>query len=277
MMRKAKLGQHFLVNRSIVEKMAHKFLPVEGPILEIGPGKGILTQYLLNSCPGSKITAVELDNTLFCELKNRFSESIDILNRDVLHVDLYELFPGEDEGVNVIGNVPYYISKELMDWVIAHHKKIKKGMFMMQKEFANKFISPINAQSILFGWLFQVEKLFDVQPGSFSPQPGVKSSVFLFERIISPMEKDIDAMDFYRFLKQCFRNRRKTLFNNLGTSYDTKTLGAIFEKLRINPKVRAEQLTLKDFLGMYRNYNFSHQDTKAQRNTKGFYFKDKKM
>lgn len=248
------MGQHFLVNRHIAEKIARAFLPVEGPILEIGPGKGILTQHLLNRCPGSHITVVELDYTLFCELKNRFSESIDILNQNILHVDLYELFPGEGEAVNVIGNVPYYISKELMDWVIARHKKIRKGMFMMQKEFVNKFISPTNAQSLVFGLLFQVEKLFDVQPGSFSPQPKVKSSVFLFERILSPIEKDIDVRDFYDFLQQCFRNRRKTLFNNLGALYDTKTLAEIFEKLRINPKVRAEQLTLKDFLCMYRHF-----------------------
>jgi len=258
-----KLGQHFLVNRSIAEKMMQKFLPVEGPILEIGPGKGILTQYLSNRCPGCQITAVELDNTLFCELNNRFSETIDILNRNILHVDLYELFPGEKETVNVIGNVPYYISKELLDWVITHHKKIKKGMFMMQKEFVNKFISPANAQAILFAWLYQMEKLFDVQPGSFSPRPRVKSSVFLFERILSPIEKDIDVMDFYRFLQQCFRNRRKTLLNNLGASYNTKTLVGILEKLHINPKVRAEQLTLKDFLEMYKDYNFTTKDTKG--------------
>jgi 16S rRNA (adenine1518-N6/adenine1519-N6)-dimethyltransferase len=263
-----KLGQHFLVNRSIAEKMVQTFLPVQGPILEIGPGKGILTQCLFNRCPGCQITAVELDIELFCELKNRFSKSIEILNRNILHVDLYELFPGEDEAVNVIGNVPYYISKELLDWVIAHHKKIKKGMFMMQKEFVNKFISPANAQSIFFVWLFQVEKLFEVQPGSFSPRPRVKSAVFLFERILSPIEIDIDAMDFYDFLQKCFRNRRKTLMNNLGASYDTRKLDEIFGKLHINPKERAEQLTLKDFLDIYGNCNFSHQGTKAQRNTK---------
>jgi 16S rRNA (adenine1518-N6/adenine1519-N6)-dimethyltransferase len=234
--------------------MVQTFLPLEGPIVEIGPGKGILTQHLIKYRQNHQITAVEMDNTLFGELKNRFSRSIDILNQNILLVDLYELFPGEGGVVNVIGNVPYYISKELMDWVIIHHKKIKKGMFMMQKEFVNKFISPANAQSILFVWLFQVEKLFDVQPGSFSPQPGVKSSVFLFERILSPLEKDIDVMDFYGFLQQCFRNRRKTLFNNLGASYDTKTFAEIFKKLRINPKVRAEQLMLKDFLCMYRHY-----------------------
>jgi len=251
------LGQHFLVNRSIAEKMTQTFFPVKGPVLEIGPGQGILTRHLLDCCPDSQITAVELDNTLFCELKNRFSRRIDIFNRNILHVDLYELFPGEDEAVNVIGNVPYYISKELMDWVITHHKKIKKGMFMMQKEFVNKFITPANAQAILFVWLFQVKKLFDVQPGSFLPRPRVKSSVILFNRIISPPEKDIEVMDFYRFLRQCFRNRRKTLLNNLYSSYDTKILSGIFEKLCINPKVRAEQLTLKDFLEIYRNYNFA--------------------
>jgi 16S rRNA (adenine1518-N6/adenine1519-N6)-dimethyltransferase len=262
MMRKTKLGQHFLVNRSIAEKMAQTFFPVKGPVLEIGPGQGILTQHLLDCCPDSKITAVELDNTLFGELKNRFSQRIDILNQNILHVNLYELFPGEDETVNVIGNVPYYISKELMDWVITHHKKIEKGMFMMQKEFVNKFISPANAQAILFVWLFQVEKLFDVQPGSFLPHPRVKSSVILFNRITSPREKDIKVIGFYRFLQQCFRNRRKTLLNNLCSSYDTKILTGIFEKLRINPKVRAEQLTLKDFLSMYRNYSFTTKGTK---------------
>jgi 16S rRNA (adenine1518-N6/adenine1519-N6)-dimethyltransferase len=256
-MRKTKWGQHFLVNRSIAETMVQTFLPVKGPVLEIGPGKGILTQYLFNRCPECQITAVELDNTLFCELKDRFSKSIHILNQNILHVDLYELFPGEDEAVNIIGNVPYYISRDLLDWVIAHHKKIKKGMFMMQKEFVNKFISPANAQSILFAWLFQVEKLFDVQPGSFSPQPGVRSSVFLFERILSPLEKDIDVMNFYRFLQQCFRNRRKTLVNNLGTSYETMAVQEVFEELRINPKVRAQQLILNDFLGIYRNYSFT--------------------
>jgi 16S rRNA (adenine1518-N6/adenine1519-N6)-dimethyltransferase len=256
MMRKAKLGQHFLVNRSIAEKMTRIFLPVEGPILEIGPGQGILTQSLLNRCPGCRIIAVELDNTLSCELKNRFGESIDILNRDILQVDLDELFHGENEVVNIIGNVPYYISRELLDWVIAHHKKIKKGMFMMQKEFVRKVISPAAAQAILFTWLYRVEKLFDVQPGSFSPRPGVKSSVFLFERILTPHEKDIDAMDFYDFLHQCFKNRRKTLFNNLAAAYEPTTCSEIFKKLRIDPKVRAEQLTLKDFLEMYGNSNF---------------------
>jgi 16S rRNA (adenine1518-N6/adenine1519-N6)-dimethyltransferase len=257
MMRKVKLGQHFLVNKHIAEKMAQTFFPVKGPILEIGPGKGILTQNLLNRCPGCRIIAVELDGTLFGELKNRFGDSIDLLNRDILQVDLDELFPGENEVVNVTGNVPYYISKELLDWVIAHHKKIKKGMFMMQKEFVHKVISPAAAQAILFSWLYRVEKLFDVQPGSFSPWPRVKSSVFLFERISTPPGKDIGAMDFYDFLHQCFKNRRKTLFNNLAAADEPKTWSEIFKKLRINPKVRAEQLTLKDFLGIYGNSNFS--------------------
>lgn len=129
---------------------------------------------------------------------------------------------------------------------------------MMQKEFVRKVISPAAAPAILFTWLYRVEKLFDVQPGSFSPRPGVKSSVFLFERILNPPGKDIDAMDFYVFLRRCFKNRRKTLFNNLAAVHEPKTCGEIFKKLRIDPKVRAEQLTLKDFLGIYGNSNFSH-------------------
>ncbi|NIM12430.1 MAG: ribosomal RNA small subunit methyltransferase A [Candidatus Aminicenantes bacterium] len=258
-MKRAKLGQNFLVNRHVAEKMVKKFLPVNGPILEIGPGKGILTQLLITHCRNNRIITIELDKSLFSQLKEKYieNEGFEILNQDILKTDFHQFFPNEDETVNIIGNVPYYISKELLDWVIHHRQKIKKGMFMMQKEFVDKLTSGTgsklyNAQSVLFNGVFRVEKMFDVQPGSFSPPPRVKSTVFLFERVSSVFDAEINTADFYRFLRRCFRNRRKTLFNNLASIYDTGKLSGIFSSLHLDSKVRAEQLILENFLGIYR-------------------------
>jgi 16S rRNA (adenine1518-N6/adenine1519-N6)-dimethyltransferase len=144
-----------------------------------------------------------------------------------------------------------------MDWVIVHYKKISKGLFMMQREFVNKFISPSNAQSLVFSLLYRVGKRFEVHPGSFSPRPLVNSTVFLFERTFSPFENEIDVTAFYIFLRQCFRNRRKTLFNNLAAIYGTKTSTDIFAKLSIPPKIRAEQLTLEVFLEVFQSFSSS--------------------
>lgn len=261
-MKQAKLGQNFLVNRRVAEKMVKNFLPVNGPILEIGPGKGIMTQVLITHCRNNRIVAIELDKSLCSRLREKIieRESVEILNRDILKTDLHRFFPGADETVNVIGNVPYYISKELTDWVIHHWKKIKKGMFMMQKEFVEKLTSgpgskSYNAQSVFFNGVFRVKKMFDVQPGSFSPPPRVKSTVFLFERVSSVFDAEIDAADFYGFLRRCFRNRRKTLFNNLAVLFNTVKLSEIFESLGLDRKVRAEQLKLEDFLTVYRRFS----------------------
>ena len=258
-MKSTQLGQHFLVNQAIAEKIVKSFLPVKGPILEIGPGKGILTELLVKHYPGNKITAVELDHTLADELKTRFHDGVELINRDILHIDLYQLFPNEKERVNVIGNVPYYISKDLVDWVLAQRGKITKGMFMMQKEFVEKLMArggakKTNARAHLFNGLFQGEKVCDVRPGSFSPPPKVKSTILLFQRRFDLLSEDIDVDKFYLFVRGCFKNRRKTLFNNLAASYETGILKKTFNRLQLNPKARAEQLSLEVFMQIYREY-----------------------
>jgi 16S rRNA (adenine1518-N6/adenine1519-N6)-dimethyltransferase len=257
-MKTAKLGQNFLVNRNVTEKIANRFFPVDGPILEIGPGKGILTELLLKYRKNNRLIAVEYDELLFYRMRETFSAESDfqVLNRDILKVDLHRLFPEENGQVNVVSNVPYYISKDLMEWVIAQAQIIQKGVFMMQKEFVEKLTSrcgtkEYNAQSILFNGLYNVEKLFDVQPGSFSPPPKVKSTVFSFKRErIAPGENIVTA-DFYVFLQQCFRNRRKTLLNNLSASHSQERLWEMLESCGLNPQIRAEQLSLEDFLNIY--------------------------
>ena len=254
----AKLGQHFLVNKNIAEKMVRKFFPVRGSILEIGPGKGILTGILVKHRDEQEnnIFAVELDKELYYAIRSEYGEDIEIINRSVLRVELGEL--GGSESINLISNVPYYISRDIIDWVIHRRDRIGKGMFMMQKEFTDKLILPgsakkLNAQSLVFNCLFTVTKLFDVYPGSFAPPPKVRSSVFLFEKKKGEESEPLDIDDFYLFLKDCFKSRRKTLLNNLTQKYPAEQCWDVFEKTKINPKVRAEQLTLTDFISIYNN------------------------
>lgn len=285
-MKPVKLGQNFLVNKNVAEKIVRHFLPVTGRILEVGPGKGVLTELLVKyRGPGmGKIKAVELDGGLVYKLRDRFANDVDIVNRNILKISLPHLFtglPGDavtasaevggDEvgkiangdgrgthGINLISNVPYYISSEFMDWIISQERYIAKGVLMLQKEFVDKLAArpdskDYNAQSVVFAYLFRLEKLFDVNPGSFSPRPRVKSTVFLFERISRGRKSgfNVDTAEFYRFLQDCFRNRRKTLFNNLEKTHHKEKLWEVFESFGINPRIRAEQLTLDRFLDIY--------------------------
>jgi len=265
-MTKASLGQNFLVNRNIAEKIVRRFLPVSGPIVEIGPGKGVVTDLLVRYRDQNPIIAVELDNSLFYKLKNNYAQTdgFTILNRDILKIELARILPDAETAaatkpgnVNVIGNVPYYISKEIIDWVIRHHQYIGTGVFMMQKEFTDK-LKPLpgklqsNAQSVIMNHLFRMEKLFDVQPGSFSPQPKVKSTVFQLKRIPETLV-DLDVHEFYIFLQQCFKNRRKTLMNNIPAATDRESLWELFESHPFNPRLRAEQLSLAEFLKIFRH------------------------
>jgi len=249
----AKLGQNFLVNHNVAEKVVKSFLPVSGEILEIGPGRGILTDLLIKSVPDKKIFAVELDKELSQQIRNRYDQNIEVINRSILDLILEEICSRGE--LNVIGNVPYYISREIMDWTIYQNKRINKCVFMMQKEFVDK-IRPGNdprksgAQTIILNHIYKIEKLFEVSPGSFSPMPRVRSAVFsMIKREDQPI--DTPLPEFYGFLKACYKNRRKTLLNNLSGTIDSESLWDAFEKTRINPRIRGEELSLPDFLAFF--------------------------
>ncbi|MCU0289345.1 MAG: 16S rRNA (adenine(1518)-N(6)/adenine(1519)-N(6))-dimethyltransferase RsmA, partial [Acidobacteria bacterium] len=252
----AKWGQNFLVNKNVAEKMVRHFLSLVPPfaekekscILEVGPGQGILTDLLVKYRHDNPIKIVELDAVLFNKLVAQYQqfEGIEIINEDILDINLAGLFAGE-KPVYLISNVPYYISGEFIDWIVVQFEYIKLGMLMMQKEFVDRLAAKpetkdYSAQSVVFNYLFRLEKLFEVSPGSFSPHPKVKSTVFTFEskweRI--PVGRRVDVPGFYLFLRTCFENRRKTLLNNLERHHKSEKLWKLFEIYGINPKIRAE-------------------------------------
>jgi len=186
------------------------------------------------------------------KIENRYGYDFEVINANILEINLNDNF--SDKDINLISNIPYYISKDIIDWIIFNRNKIKKGIFMMQKEFVNKLIKKEDsAQSILFRFLFYSKKLFDVKPGSFYPQPKIVSSVFLFEKIIRKKREEVDIKGFYAFLKKCLMNRRKILVNNLSGVLNRELLKSILIKNKINLNVRAEELKLENFLEIYNN------------------------
>lgn len=251
MPKSAKLGQNFLHDRNIAAKIIDVFPPTEGPVLEIGAGPGILSALLLERVPPVRVTLVEVDRFLAGRLKERFGDAPRIIQEDILKIDLAGLYL--QDRVAIIGNLPYHISKELVDWLIAQRARIGIVVMMLQKDFVDKLLaSPggknYNAQSIAFQLLFQARRCFHVPAGAFTPKPKVVSTVVLARPLESPWP---GAEEFYAFVRSCFGERRKTLWNNLASHYSREELAALAAASGLPATVRAEQLPAERFVALW--------------------------
>ena len=252
MAKSAKLGQNFLHNKNVAAKIVTEFLPQPGPVLEIGAGPGILSELLLEKIPASQLTLVEIDPFLVQNLRQRFGSQLQIIDRDILDIDLAGMYP--DEHVGIIGNLPYLISKDLIDWLIRQRAAIGSAVFMLQKDFVDKLLSPpggkkYNAQSVVFQLLFQARRCFNVSPGSFIPRPRIVSTVLSVRPAESPLEVNVDK--FHDFVKLCFVERRKTLWNNLAPHFEKHVLFATATACGLSDHARAEQLSAASFLAFF--------------------------
>lgn len=241
MPKSAKLGQNFLHDRNIAAKIIDVFLPQAGPVLEIGSGPGILSALLLEKVPADRVTLVEVDRFLAQRLKGRFGDAPRIIQEDILAIDLEQLYP--QGRVAIIGNLPYHISKELVDWLIAQRAQVSAAVMMLQKDFIDKILARpggknYHAQSVVFQLLFQARRCLHVSPGAFTPQPKVVSTVIAALPLAPPLP---DVGEFYGFVRQCFAERRKTLWNNLASRLDKKILLALAAASGLPATARAEQ------------------------------------
>lgn len=251
MTRSARLGQNFLHDANIARRIVDLLPPGPGPLLEIGPGKGILSELLLEKIPPGHLTLVEFDPDLARKLRERFADGPRILEKSILEVDLAAVFPAGPVGI--IGNLPYHISKPLVDWFIAQHPLIGEAVLMLQKDFVDKLLAPCggrkyNAQSVAFQLLFAARRCFDVPAGAFAPKPKVISTV-IAARPLAPVP-GIGA-GFYPFVRRCFAERRKTLWNNLAPHAGSEALAAVFATLALPQNVRAEQLSPPNFVDLW--------------------------
>ena len=246
---KKHLGQHFLADPNIARNIVGALqLPVGvEQVLEIGPGMGVLTQYLLQQ-PAYQTSVVEIDPESVAYLKVHYPALEDrIFGTDFLKQDLATMFP--DQLLAIIGNFPYNISSQIFFSVLANRQQVREVVGMIQKEVAQRLAEPPGSKtygilSVLLQAYYTIEYLFTVPPHVFVPPPKVESAVVRLTR--NTTEKlDCDEKLFFRVVKQAFQTRRKTLRNALkpfGLPTEA-TADVIFDK-------RAEQLSVVDFVGL---------------------------
>ena len=239
-----KLSQHFLTNAAVLERIAVATCPAgEDLVIEIGPGRGALTEKLLRRA--ARVVAIEIDPTLVEHLHARFAGEprLEIVHADVLATDL-----GQWGSAPIAGNLPYYITSPILAKAV--RLDIPRIVFLIQKEVAERLAAQpchreygyLTLQTALFA---DTRLLFDVKPGSFRPPPRVDSAVVL----LTPHTRDLGVRDreaFLRFLSQCFRQKRKTLRNNLAGIYGKEAIDSWPEA-----GLRAEQLKLEQFAEMF--------------------------
>ena len=252
---KKSLGQNFLIDKNVLEKIVNTTKINNKTILEIGPGTGNLTSYILKKNP-KKIIVIEKDNMLAINLKKKFNDDIIIINEDILKIDETKLFK---EKVTVFGNLPYNISTEILSkWIV----NLKDNFWfdclvlMFQKEVANRIVAELNTSnygrlSIVCNWKLNIKKICDIKPESFSPKPKIDSSLLFFYPKNNFVKID-DPNNLEKVTRVFFNQRRKMLkkpFNQLFNG-DQK----ILDKLKINLNLRPQNLSLDTYYKITREY-----------------------
>lgn len=267
--KKPKLGQHFLTDGAAAVRIVDALGEVsESTVLEIGPGRGVLTGLLIKRA--RRVIAIELDRVLAAQLRMHYSlvPNLEIIEGDILSIDFDSLFgpkPGSTrpgmplapEPVRGLGNLPYFITSDILLRLFEYRKYFDSFVLMVQKEVADRLAARpgrsdyglLSATAQLYA---RVEKLFTLPPGAFSPPPKVDSTVVRL--VLSPQldELGVDEAEFIEFLKLSFAQKRKTLWNNLKTRYQAENLKRAMKKARIDPSVRAEALSLTASASLFR-------------------------
>lgn len=243
---KKHLGQHFLADETIAFNIVKSFTDKvsTGDVLEIGPGMGVLTQYLLKSF-NIKTHAIDVDAESIVYLKQQFPElEQTLIEGDFLQLNLEELFPNE---FSLIGNFPYNISSQIVFKLLENRNQIPVMVGMFQKEVAERLASSTRTKdygilSVLTQAYYDVEYLFTVPEHVFNPPPKVKSGVVRLVR--KTVEPDVNEKDFFKVVKTAFNQRRKKLRNAL---HQFNVKDEILQPSGYLDK-RAEELTFSDFI-----------------------------
>lgn len=253
MSRTAKLGQNFLIDAAARHAIVDALGDVsDRTVIEIGPGHGAITDIL--AARAKRLIAIELDRALAAELRFRFREQphVEVIEADVLKTDLASLA----EQADVIGNLPYYITSDILLHLFAA-TNISRAVLMMQREVADRVAAApgvrdyglLSATTQMYA---QVEKLFTLPPTAFLPPPDVYSTVLRLHFAPRFAELGVEATPFDAFLKKSFAQKRKTLSNNLRASgYTSEQLSAAWP-VDVPPLARAESIPLEQMAALFR-------------------------
>lgn len=267
--RKPKLGQNFLADHSAAKRIVDALGDVSNrTVIEIGPGRGMLTDFLVRRA--RKVIGIELDRVLAAQLRMRYAtlKNVEILESDFVTVEwtsmvgrrpgpLHDLRPTQPETVDLIGNLPYYVTSDIVLRILEEHESIGRAVIMVQREVADRISAEpgsrdyglLSATAQLFAG---VENLFTLPPEAFDPPPEVYSSVIRLTVAPRVSELQIDPEAFLAMLKLAFAQKRKTLANNLKGRYDDRAIRSALKEAGVRPDARAEALALDRMAAIYR-------------------------
>jgi 16S rRNA (adenine1518-N6/adenine1519-N6)-dimethyltransferase len=268
--KKPKLGQNFLVDREAMQKIVDALGDIsQATVMEIGPGKGALTDFI--AVRAGRLIAVELDRVFSAQLRMRYARmpNVEVIEADILKTDiatmvgkrpgpLRDLRPSEPIRARIVGNLPYYITSDILLKLFEAHRNIETIVIMVQLEVADRIAAKpggseyglLSATAQLYG---TVERLFKLPPEAFNPPPKVHSAVVRIK--INPQFEalQVDESGFFEYLKQSFGQKRKTLFNNLREQYDKEIVKQAMAKAKVAPDIRAEAVSLEKSAQIYRS------------------------
>lgn len=256
---KKSLGQHFLNSTHVLEQIISASLIKKGEqVLEIGPGTGVLTRALLNS--GAQVIAVEkdqraigmLEQDFFSEIKNG---SLKIISGDVLYENTLKTESISNGSYALVANIPYYITGAILEKFLEHEPRPHRMVLLVQKEVAERICARDSKESILsvsvkaFGTPKIIAK---VPPGAFTPPPTVDSAILAIEHISDTLfsSKNVDITRFFRIVKAGFAHKRKFVTRNLETVLEKNEIESIWKKLSLNEKIRAEDMTVEQWVAI---------------------------
>ena len=253
---KKSLGQNFLTDKYILDKIANVTQIKDQTVLEVGPGTGNLTSFILKNKP-KKLYVVEKDESLVSVLNEKFGNKIIIINKDILKFDEKNLTKNK---VTVFGNLPYNISTEILcKWIINLDKDyfwFNSLVLMFQKEVADRIISKFNTSyygrlSILANWKLGIEKIIDIKPDSFSPKPKIDSTLLFFK----PKENYLNfknSKNLEKITRIFFNHRRKMIRKPYNQIFENNK--DIMEKLNLNLNSRPQNLNFETYYNLTREY-----------------------
>ncbi len=267
--RKPKLGQNFLVDPNAARRIVEALGDVSDRIvIEIGPGRGVLTDLLIPQA--KRVIGIELDRVLAAQLRMHYATkpNVEILESDFVTAEfpsivgrrpgpLHDLRPTQPETVDVVGNLPYYITSDIVLRILELHPNIERAVIMVQREVADRISAApgsrdyglLSATAQLFA---RVDKLFTLPPAAFSPPPEVHSSVLRLTMAPRLEELQVQEEPFIAFLKLAFAQKRKTLVNNLRGQYELAAIRTALKAAGLRPDVRAEAMPLEKSAAVFR-------------------------
>lgn len=254
-----KFGQNFLIDNNVINKII-KIADFKGEdgIIEIGAGLGHLTNDLLNNA--QKVVAIEIDKKLVLVLEQELMvhKNLKIINEDFLNLDLKKIINEEfttKQKIHIVANLPYYITSQIVLKLLENIELFNSLTLMMQKEVAQRFCAKpktkiYNNLSVMCQFYCDVKIIFDVSPYSFIPIPNVTSSVVYFK--VNPKLQLSEPQLFWKFVRSCFFNKRKTLVNNLSIYLNSKEKAVSFiNDLAWSLTIRSEELTFSMFYQLF--------------------------